>query len=84
MFKDAYMHPGRLCRIAAADETNIPDAFYDKVALWSRSNTWGQILGFMCPNEIVLAVDLDDEGYVKVVWNGLIGFIHSDYLKVIP
>lgn len=75
------MQSGKLCRIAAADETDIPDAFYDKVALWSESDSWGHILGFIYPNEIVLTVDVDDENYAKVIWDGMVGYIHTDYLK---
>ena len=77
------MSPGRLCRIAEADETNIPDAFYEKVALWSESNTWGSLLEFIGVNQLVLLIEIDEEGYAQVVWKDMIGFLHTDYLKII-
>lgn len=75
---------GGLYRIAHADETEIPDAFYDKVALWSEPDTWGSLMAFLRPGELVLIVEINEDGYAKVMHGGMVGYIHEDYLKRIP
>jgi hypothetical protein len=72
-----------LYRIAPADETDIPDACYEKVALWSDSNTWGSLIGFAKPLQIALVISMDEEGYARVLCNDLVGYIHSDYLQIV-
>lgn len=72
---------GELYRIANADETDIPDAFYEKVALWSEPDTWGSLITFLLPNEIVLVIEMNEDGYARVMRGDLIGYLHEDYLK---
>ena len=73
----------RLCRVIAADETDIPDAVYDKVALWSESFAWGNLMGFIDVDQLVLLLSVDNEGHARVMWNGMVGYVHTDYLKII-
>ena len=75
------MQSGALCRVAAAEETNIPDALYDKVALWSEPDTWGHLLCFLEPNSVVLIVEIEGDDYAKIVYGGIVGYLHTDYLK---
>jgi hypothetical protein len=75
------MQIGALVRVADAAETNIPDALYDKVALWSEPDTFGHLLCFLDPHSVVLVVDVEGDGYAKIVYGGMVGYLHTDYLK---